>query len=207
MLKVLKLTVEPLESNCYLAWDTDNNEAVVIDPGGEADWIIAAIHRRKLNLRYILNTHGHGDHIAANRKLKAEYGVALLIHEADAPMLTDPDLNMSAVLGLPVTSPEQDGFLIPGERVSFGGLSLEIIATPGHSPGGVSFYGERVVFSGDALFFGSIGRCDLPASNGELLIRSIKENLLTLPEDTKVFPGHGQNTTIGMEKRSNPFLV
>ncbi len=207
MLKVLKLPVGPLESNCYLAVDTDTNGAVVIDPGGEADRIIAVIDRRKRNLCYILNTHGHGDHIAANGKLKAEYGVPLLIHQADAPMLTDPDLNMSAVLGLPVTSPEQDGFLIPGEKVTFGGLSLEIIATPGHSPGGVSFYGEGVVFSGDALFFGSIGRYDLPSGDGELLISSIKENLLTLPEDTQVFPGHGQNTTIGMEKNCNPFLV
>jgi glyoxylase-like metal-dependent hydrolase (beta-lactamase superfamily II) len=207
MLKVLKLPVELLGSNCYLAWDTENNEAVVIDPGGEADRIIQAVDKRKLNLRYILNTHGHGDHIAVNGKLKTRYGVPLLIHQADAPMLTDPNLNMSAVYGFPVASPEQDGFLVPGEKVAFGGLSLEIIATPGHSPGGVSFYSEGVVFSGDALFFGSIGRFDLPDGDGELLIRSIKENLLTLPEDTQVFPGHGQNTTIGMEKRSNPFLV
>jgi len=207
MLKVHKLPVEPLGSNCYLAWDTDNTEAVVIDPGGEADRIIAAIEKRKLVLRYILNTHGHGDHIAANRELKARYGVPLLIHEDDAAMLGDPKLNMSAVYGLPVTSPRQDGFLVPGEKVTFGSLSLEIIATPGHSPGGVSFYGEGVVFSGDALFFGSIGRSDLPCGDTELLIRSIRENLLTLPEDTQVFPGHGQNTTIGMEKNCNPFLV
>ena len=131
MLKVLKLPVEPLGSNCYLAWDTENNEAVVIDPGGEADRIIKAIDKRKLKLRYILNTHGHGDHIAANGKIKARYEVPLLIHQADAQMLTDPNLNMSAVYGFPVASPEPDGFLVPGEKVAFGGLSLEIIAQAG----------------------------------------------------------------------------
>ena len=117
MLEIFKLAVEPLESNCYLAWDTQNNEAVVIDPGGQAEKIIAAIDRRKLNVRYILNTHGHGDHIAANSQVKARYGVPLLIHEADTPMLSDPYLNMSAVYGFPVTSPRQDGFLVPGEKV------------------------------------------------------------------------------------------
>jgi len=207
MLKVLKLPVDPLASNCYLAWDTENNEAVVIDPGGEAERIIKEIDRLKLNLRYILNTHGHVDHIAANGRLKDRYGVPLLIHEADAPMLADPDLNMSAFYGFPVTSPKQDGFLVSGEKVAFGDLALEIIHTPGHSPGGVSFYSKEVVFSGDVLFFGSIGRYDLPNGDGELLIRSIKENLLALPENTRVFPGHGQNTTIGMEKKCNPFLV
>ena len=207
MLKTLKLPVGPLGTNCYLAWDTETNQAVVIDPGAEPQRIVNALRERELELCYILNTHGHADHIGANKELKQIYQAPLLIHEADAPMLEDPLLNMSAFFGLPVTSPAQDGFLVPGEKLTFGDLEFEILFTPGHTPGGVSFHAEDVVFTGDALFYGSIGRCDLPYSDEFLQIRSIEENLLKLPEQTLVLPGHGQNTTIGMERRCNPFLV
>ena len=207
MLKVLKMPVEPLGSNCYLAWDSANNQAVIIDPGGEGERIVATVEKHGLEVQLILNTHGHGDHIAANGMLKKRFGVPILIHEADAPMLTDPLRNMSAIYGFPVTSPPCDGFLVPGEKIAFGRLAFHVLHTPGHSPGGVSLYSGGCVFTGDVLFFGSVGRYDLPEGDETLLIRGIREHLLTLPEETQVYPGHGQNTTIGMEKRCNPFLV
>jgi len=207
MIEVRRIAVEPLQSNCYLCWNTDSGEGAVIDPGGEGQKIIAQVEEAGFAPLYILNTHGHGDHVAANTELKERYGVPLLIHRDEAPLLEDPQLNMSAVYGLPVTSPPADGFLAEGDKVEFGGLSFEVLYTPGHSPGGIAFYGHGVVFTGDALFMGSIGRCDLPGGDEDLLIGKIKENLLTLPEDTVVYPGHGGSTTIGVEKRFNPFLV
>lgn len=207
MLKVCKIPVEPLNSNCYLVWDGDSLEAAVIDPGGEGGRIIRETKKRSLNVRLILNTHGHGDHIAANAEVREAFGASILIAEAEAALLTDPVLNMSAAYGLPVTSPEPDGFLVPGGKVAVGGIELEVLDTAGHSPGGVSLYTDGAVFTGDALFSGSIGRFDLPGGDEELLISNIRRNLLTLTDRTVVYPGHGKNTTIGVEKNSNPYLV
>ncbi len=208
MIEVRKVVVEPLQSNCYLVWSERSGEGVVIDPGGEGEKIIGRIERLGFEPKYILNTHGHGDHIAANSALKSRYDNApLLIHRNDAPLLADPQLNMSGAYGLPVVSPEPDGFLEDGGSVEFGGLRLEVLFTPGHSPGGVSLYGHGVVFTGDTLFMGSVGRWDLPGGDEDLLISSIRDKLLTLPEETIVYPGHAGDTTIGIEKRHNPFLV
>ncbi|MBW7995303.1 MAG: MBL fold metallo-hydrolase [Candidatus Glassbacteria bacterium] len=207
MLAVRKIQLDPLQSNCYLAWDEDSGAGVVIDPGGEGARIIAEIESRRIKPQYILNTHGHGDHVAANRAVRTRFGVPLLIHPDEAPLLADPRLNMSAFYGLPVVSPPADGFLEVGGRVEFGGHELEVLHTPGHSPGGVSFHGHGVVFTGDALFMGSVGRTDFPGCDEDLLLSKIRENLLTLPDDTIVYPGHGRDTTIGIEKRHNPFLI
>ena len=207
MIEVRKVVVEPLQSNCYLVWSRQSGEGVVIDPGGEGEKIIERIEQLGIKPEYILNTHGHGDHMAANSALKDRYGVPLLIHRHEAPMLADPQLNMSAAYGLPVVSPEPDGFLEEGGGVEFGGLRLEVLFTPGHSSGGVSLSGYGVVFTGDTLFMGSVGRCDLPGGDEDLLFSSIRDKLLTLPEETIVYPGHGGETTIGIEKRHNPFLV
>ncbi|MBN2288849.1 MAG: MBL fold metallo-hydrolase [Candidatus Glassbacteria bacterium] len=207
MLKTYKLPVGLLGSNCYLAWDPDNRQAVVIDPGAEPERIIRAAAERDLEVHYIINTHGHGDHIGGNRELKVAYPVPLLVHQADAPMLEDARLNMSSFFGEPVLSPPADGFLVPGEKVRFGRVALTVLHTPGHTPGGVSLYGEGAVFTGDALFCGSIGRCDMPYSDELLQLESIRKQLLTLPDETLVLPGHGQSTTIGQEKKWNPFFV
>ncbi len=207
MLEVRKIVVGPLQSNCFLVWSEQTGEGVVIDPGGEGEKIVEQIERLGIKPVYILNTHGHGDHIAANGAVKNRYDVPLLIHRDEAPLLTDPRQNMSAVYGLPVVSPAQDGFLEVGQSVEFGGLSLKVLYTPGHSPGGVALYGHGAVFTGDALFMGSIGRSDLAGGDEDLLIAKIKENLLTLPEETIVYPGHGGDTTIGIEKCHNPFLA
>ncbi len=207
MIEVRKIVVAPLQSNCYVVRGEESAECVVIDPGGEGEKIIEQIERLGVTPKFIINTHGHGDHIAANAAVKNRYDVSLLIHRDEAPLLADPQLNMSAVYGLPVVSPAPDGFLEVGESVEFGGLSLKVLYTPGHSPGGVSLLGHGVVFTGDALFMGSIGRTDLAGGDEDLLISKIRENLLTLPEDTIVYSGHGGDTTIGIEKRHNPFLV
>ncbi|MCE5271299.1 MBL fold metallo-hydrolase [bacterium] len=208
MLRTLKIPVGDLQSNCFLAWDEATREAAVVDPGADPERIIEAVRKRDLKMRYILNTHGHGDHIGANGAIKDEYGVPILIHEAELPLLGDPVLNMSSVYGEPVVSPPADGLLAPGEKVKFGGVELEVILTNGHSPGGVSLYdGEGIVFTGDALFAGSIGRCDLPGGNLETLVKAIRKGLLVLPDPTQVLPGHAQNTTIGQERKWNPFLT
>jgi glyoxylase-like metal-dependent hydrolase (beta-lactamase superfamily II) len=204
---IQKIQVEPLQSNCYLVWDDDTMVGVVIDPGGEPDKLIEETAQRGFEVKYILNTHGHGDHMAANRELKERFGASVLIHREEAPLLQDPLLNMSAQYGLPVTAPPPDGFLEVGQDVEFGRLSLHVLDTRGHSPAGVSFYGHGVVFSGDALFMGSVGRCDLPGGDMGLLVANIRENLLSLPGDTIVYPGHGPNTTIATELRHNPYLV
>jgi hydroxyacylglutathione hydrolase len=207
MLRTIKLPVGELGSNCFLAWDEAARECVVIDPGAEGERIIEAIRKRDLGVKYILNTHGHGDHIGANADIKAEFEVPILIHEADAPMLTDPALNMSLAFGPAVVSPPADAFLVPGDKVKFGSVELEVILTNGHSPGGVSLYdGEGIVFTGDALFPGSIGRCDLPGGDLGTLLQAIRKGLLVLPDETQVLPGHGQNTTIGQERKWNPYL-
>ncbi|MEA2064532.1 MAG: MBL fold metallo-hydrolase [Gemmatimonadota bacterium] len=205
-LRTYKLPVGPMGANCYLAWDELDGQAVVIDPGDEPERIIEAAAGRGLQVRYILNTHGHGDHIGANSRVRDKFDVPLLIHEADAPMLTDPWLNMSAAFGVSILSPPAEGFLVPGRSVRFGTVELEVLHTPGHTPGGVSFRGPGVVFTGDTLFCGSVGRCDLPGGDQAMQLKAIHENLLTLPMETVVHPGHGPSTTIGQEMECNPYL-
>ena len=208
MLKTFKLAVGMLGSNCFLAWDNKSGEGVVIDPGADGERIIQAVREREFTVKWILNTHGHGDHIGANGMLKQEYNVPLLIHELDSAMLSDPAANMSLQFGPPIASPPAARFLLPADKIQFGGVALEVIHTPGHSPGGVCLYdGVGTLFSGDTLFPGSVGRWDLPGGDQDLLLRSIRERILVLPDETEVLPGHGQNTTIGQEKRWNPFLA
>ena len=208
------LTVGALETNCYLAICPRTLEAMVLDPGGDAGRILALIRRHSANVRWIIVTHGHGDHIAANAELKAALPEArLAAHEADAPMLPDPELNLSAAFGLSVASPPADVLLHDGDVIAFGALRFKVIHVPGHTPGGIALYASETgqmkkpaLFSGDALFAAGIGRTDFPGGSAEELIRAIRARLLPLPEETLVYPGHGPPTTIGEEARSNPFL-
>jgi hydroxyacylglutathione hydrolase len=197
--------------NCYLALIEGQNECLVIDPGLEPEEIIAWIESRKLRPAAILNTHGHADHIAGNAALKQRWPEApLMIGRGDAPKLTDADLNLSASYGLPITSPPADRLLDEGERLTLAGFELEVLDTPGHSAGHVVFVWKEpspwIVFGGDVLFAGGIGRTDFPDGDYDTLMRSIREKLFTLPDDTQVLPGHGPVTTVGEEKRSNPWL-
>ncbi|MDH5712804.1 MAG: MBL fold metallo-hydrolase [Candidatus Bathyarchaeota archaeon] len=203
-------TVGTLCTNCYVVSCTETREALIIDPGFETDLeaktVLKEIDQRKLRVRYIVNTHGHHDHTSGNGIMKRSTGAPILIHEYDAPMLTDSTKNLSVLFGLRTASlPPADQMLHDGNVVQVGDTALRVIHTPGHSRGSISLLGDDAVFSGDTLFAGSIGRTDLPSSSYEEIMLSLKK-LATLPDHIKVYPGHGPTSTIGEEKRHNPFL-
>jgi len=202
--------VGTLSTNCYVVGCNETREALIIDPGFEtkleAKAIVKEIDQRKLRVRYIVNTHGHSDHTAGNGTMKKLTGAPILIHEYDAPMLTDSTKNLSMLFGLRATSPPPaDQVLHDGDVVQVGNVALKILHTPGHSRGSISLLGVDAVFSGDTLFAGSIGRTDLVSSSYEEIMLSLKK-LATLPDHVRVYPGHGPTSTIGEEKRHNPFL-
>lgn len=203
---IKELAVGPLMANCFLAGCEETKEAVVIDPGGEADRILSSLAESELKVKYIINTHGHFDHVSANGKMKEATGADLLIHPLDAPMLSMLSSN-AAVFGISVeNSPDCDRTIEEDESVSFGNFTLKIIHTPGHTPGGISLYSDGIIFVGDTLFAGSIGRTDFPGGDFDTLISSIKTKLFKLEDDVRVLSGHGPETSIGREKRFNPFV-
>jgi len=203
-----RLIVGALETNCYLIACKKTKKAAVIDPGGEeeVDLILNLLQKNNFNLKYIINTHGHIDHIIGNNLLKAKTEALLLIHRLDADMLGDANKNFSSFMGKEICSPHADKFLEEGDEISLGTLNLIVIHTPGHTPGGISLVSNIIVFTGDTLFAGGIGRTDLPGGSYHNLIKSIKEKLLILGDDKIIYPGHGPNSTIGKERRTNPYL-
>jgi glyoxylase-like metal-dependent hydrolase (beta-lactamase superfamily II) len=201
----------PFDENTYIAHIDERADCVVIDPGLEPQPIIEYLVAHSLAPAAILCTHGHSDHIAGNRALKNRWPECpILIGAGDAEKLIDSDLNLSAPFGFPITSPAADRTLTEGDRVAAAGLDFEVFEAPGHSVGHVVFLCKQVspwrVFGGDVLFQGSIGRTDFPDGSFEALRRAIHDKLFTLPDDTIVYPGHGPETTIGHEKRTNPFV-
>ena len=192
---VKMFTVGMLAANCFLVADAQTREAIIIDPGfdseSEAKTIINEIERNEFEVKYIINTHGHPDHTGGNQTMKDYTKAPILIHEYDAPLLKNPPA---------------DRKLHDGDLIDAGNIKLKVIHTPGHSKGSVILLGSDVVFSGDTLFAGSIGRYDLPGGSLDELINSLKNSLLTLPDHVKVYPGHGPVSTIGEERRYNPFL-
>ena len=205
MKRMIKTTVVGgLETNCYILADLDAKEACIIDPGGDGDGIIKSILEKKgLKLKCIINTHGHGDHISSNKKFKAP----IFIHKLDADFLQSPELNLSAAFGLTITSPPADRFLEEGDVINIGELKLEVIHTPGHTPGSISLLNGDIVFTGDTLFSGGVGRTDfLVYGSEENLISSIKHKLLKLSDNIVIYPGHGPSSTIGRERRENSFI-
>jgi len=204
---VVCLTNGMFAENCYIVADTETREAVIIDPGEEAELFLRRIATQDWMVRAVWLTHAHIDHVA---------GVARVVRDTGAPVWLHPDDrelydNVSAQaqwMGISVEPPPPpDHAFVPGERVTVGSHSFEVRHVPGHSPGSVALVTEDIVFVGDALFAGSVGRVDLPGGDGETLLNSISSQLLTLPDDTTVYAGHGPITTIGQERRTNPFLT
>lgn len=203
---IKKLEVGPIMANCFILGCEDTREAVVIDPGDDPDRILMTLAKEKLTVKYLIDTHGHFDHVGANRRMKEVTGAELAIHPDDVPMLAQL-ARSAASFGLSAeNSPEPDLLLNEGDTVNFGNITLKVIHTPGHSRGGICLYTPGHLFAGDTLFAGSIGRTDLPGGDYDTLIASIKQKLLILPDDTRVYTGHGPETTIANEKRMNPFL-
>ncbi len=202
-------TVGALFTNCYVSSCEKTKEAVIIDPGfddySEAERIFKYIDTNALKLRYIVDTHGHPDHVCGNGIVKEKFHAPILIHELDAHMLGESSREGGQFFGFENFSPEADVLLREGDAVKFGLTTLRVILTPGHSRGSISLLGDHEVFSGDTLFSGSIGRTDFPGGSESDMRRSLKK-LACLPESLVVYTGHGPTTTIGEEKRSNPFL-
>jgi glyoxylase-like metal-dependent hydrolase (beta-lactamase superfamily II) len=208
-------TIEAIESApfgemSYIVWKAGQSAGIVVDPGFDAETILEQLGRHGLHLAAILNTHGHADHIAGNAAMKRAYPEApLIIGRNEAALLTDPQANLSAGFGLALSSPEADRLVVDGERLEVAGLSFEVREIPGHSPGSVVFvcdqFDPMFVLGGDVLFAGSVGRTDL-GGNAPQLLSGIRNKLFCLPDSTLVYPGHGPVTTVGHERRTNPFV-
>ncbi|MBI1915887.1 MAG: MBL fold metallo-hydrolase [Planctomycetes bacterium] len=200
--------------NTYVVWRPGGREALVIDPGIDLgldlEPLTELLRDEGLTVAAILNTHGHGDHIGGNQAIKRAYPAApLVIGENEKHLLTDSNANLSAPFGFPIVSPPADRTVREGDVLEYAGIRLEVLDIPGHSPGHVVFVHPSeptLVFGGDVLFRGGIGRYDFPGSDGELLFHGIREKLFALPDDTVVYPGHGPVTTIGYEARTNPYV-
>ncbi len=204
---VKTLVVGEIETNCYLVGSPSSGRAAVIDPGGDADMVLSEAKKAGLLIEAIVNTHGHFDHAGGNRRLKELTGAPLMIHGADALYLSRLGVQAMFFMLRSDNSPPADRFVEEGDVIDLGELSLKVLHTPGHTPGGISLAGPGLVFSGDTLFAGSVGRTDLPGGSCDAMIASIRGKLLPLPDETVVYPGHGPATTIGRERISNPFLV
>jgi len=200
------LPTGPLEVNCYIIGCEETHKAAVIDPGGDVNAILQRVQQEGLQVVKVIDTHGHFDHVGGNRQLLDATDAELLIHKSDVPLLAQAATHAAAYGLQTEPSPLPTRELSDGETIQVGDLSLQVIHTPGHSPGGICLYVDDTLLVGDTLFAGSIGRTDLPGGDYQQLIENIKEKLLVLPDATKVCPGHGLMSTIGDEKLNNPFL-
>ncbi len=196
-----KLCLSPYEVNCYILAQERNKEAIIIDPGGQPDKIKKILAKHKLKPGFIINTHGHLDHIGADDA----FGVCVYIHKQDLEFLTNPELNLSRMLAMPLRISAQRRALEGGEEISLGNIRLQVLHTPGHTPGGICLLlkepQDNMLFSGDTLFCRGIGRTDLPLASLEQLENSIRDKLFVLDNHMRVYPGHGPPTTIGQEKK------
>ena len=205
-MKVERIPAGIYAANCYLVYSEDTKDGIVIDPGGDVDDIMARINDIGLDIKYIVLTHGHGDHIAGVKELKNFIDVPVAIHKKDEYMLKNGDKNLSSHMAMGTIEFDADILLDEGDKISFGDLIAEVIHTPGHTLGGISLKIEDSIFTGDTLFAGSIGRTDFVGGSYEDIISSIKNKILIYPDDTIIYPGHGPVTTIEREKITNPFV-
>ena len=199
------LVVGPLSTNCYIIGSEPSKEGMIIDPGDEAEVILETVKDLGLEIKSIVLTHAHIDHIGALKEVKEATGAEVAIHTDDAQALQEN--SVSTLLGLSYPTPlPADRLLKDGDSMDIGDLHFGVLHTPGHSPGCICLLGEGIVFSGDTMFNYSVGRTDLPGGNYSQLMNSINAKLMTLPDNTAVYPGHGPDTTIGAERSGNPFL-
>ena len=199
------LVVGPLATNCYIVGSESSKEGMIVDPGDEAEVILRNVKDLGLEIRSIVLTHGHIDHIGALKEVKEATGAEVTIHSDDAQALQKKSVNTLFGLSYPAPLPA-DRLLKDGDSMDIGDLHFLVLHTPGHSPGCICLLGEGIIFSGDTLFNFGIGRYDLPGGNYSQLMNSIHTRLMTLPDNTTVYPGHGPDTTIGAERSGNPFL-
>lgn len=207
--KINLLVLGSVATNCYALYQDDSREAVLFDPADSADAIQSLLDEKQLKLQAVLLTHGHFDHIGAAREIAKRNHVLIYGHELEEEVASDANLNLSSMMGRNKVTIHLDQTLRDGQQFDIAGFHFMTLHTPGHTPGGVCYYleKEKLLFCGDTLFAQSVGRSDFPKGSASQLIRSIKEKLMTLPEDVQVFPGHGEQTTIGYEQSHNPFLA
>ncbi len=193
-------------TNTWLLWDEESREAILVDPAAPSEELLGRVNELGLKVKFIVNTHGHGDHIGGNGWFREKLGSRIMIHSADACMLTDNRKNFSEYMGTPLIPHSADILAEEGSIIELGVHQVHIIHIPGHTPGGICLLADKILISGDTLFEQSIGRTDLPGGDHSQIVNSIRGKLFILPDDTVVFPGHGPRTSIGMEKKNNPFV-
>ncbi|MDD5748955.1 MAG: MBL fold metallo-hydrolase [Actinomycetota bacterium] len=194
-------------TNCYLLWKEKNEGAVLIDAGLSAHTILDFLKAKELSLRAILLTHGHPDHTVGAAQIEEETGAPVYIHEVDARFIDMMPSEILRMIGITeVKKPSEFKTVSDNQILEIAGLQIKVLHTPGHSPGSVSFLVEDSLFCGDLIFYGSSGRTDFPGGSMDVLLNSVRNNVFVLPDETKIYPGHMQKTTVGWERRTNPFL-
>jgi len=202
MVEVKSFVIGPIETNCYVVYDTITKTGFLIDPGFFDEDVRSFIKKNNITIKNIIDTHGHSDHILANGK----FAYPILIHKDDNSFLRNPMKNLSILSGNILISPKAERLLEDGDVIEGGDIKLEVIHTPGHTPGSISLKTEDKIFTGDTLFFEGVGRTDLPGGDGKKILDSIKKRLMVFDDNIKIFPGHGPSSTIEHERKNNPFL-
>lgn len=205
-MRVEPIVVSPYDENTYLVWNEETKRGFIVDPGDEAPRLISGIKRNGITLEAILLTHGHADHIGAVAEIKQEFKIPIYIGEGEEELLLDPAKNLSVTHGGSVIAPPADHLLNEGDKITIADFELEIISTPGHSPASICYLHEKIMFCGDVVFMGSIGRTDLPGANHEVMMNTLREKILPLSDEIFLYSGHGPATTVGRERIANPFL-